>query len=96
MIHSGTPQQVDTFVHRSGRTARAGRSGVNVVMFTPRDRGHHDDLKQLQKVGWESSVNRVCWDALLCEHPVYHVQVLHISAVWCFLFTTIVMRAPGW
>ena len=50
MIHSGTPREKDAFVHRSGRTARAGRSGVNVVMFSPRDRGHHDELKQLQSV----------------------------------------------
>ena len=27
----------DTYVHRSGRTGRAGRSGVAVTFYTPRE-----------------------------------------------------------
>jgi hypothetical protein len=32
-------KDVDTYVHRSGRTGRAGRSGVAVTFYTPRELG---------------------------------------------------------
>ncbi len=35
VIHYHVPRQADTFVHRSGRTARAGKSGLAVALVTP-------------------------------------------------------------
>jgi ATP-dependent RNA helicase RhlE len=32
------PQTVDNYLHRVGRTARAGRRGLVVNLVTPRDR----------------------------------------------------------
>ncbi|MEW6661940.1 MAG: DEAD/DEAH box helicase [Bacillota bacterium] len=34
------PQDVDSYVHRIGRTGRAGRSGVAATFVEPRERGH--------------------------------------------------------
>jgi ATP-dependent RNA helicase DeaD len=34
------PQDVDSYVHRIGRTGRAGRSGLAVTFVEPRERGH--------------------------------------------------------
>jgi ATP-dependent RNA helicase DeaD len=39
IIHYNLPDDPDTYVHRSGRTARAGRSGVSIALSTPREVG---------------------------------------------------------
>ncbi len=37
VIHYQLPEDAETYTHRSGRTARAGRSGISAVLATPRD-----------------------------------------------------------
>jgi len=37
IIHYNLPDDSDTYTHRSGRTARAGRSGVSIALITPRE-----------------------------------------------------------
>ena len=37
VIHYHLPDDPAVYTHRSGRTARAGKSGVSIVLFTPRD-----------------------------------------------------------
>jgi ATP-dependent RNA helicase DeaD len=39
IIHYNLPDDPDTYLHRSGRTARAGRSGVSIALSTPREVG---------------------------------------------------------
>ncbi|KAL6853206.1 P-loop containing nucleoside triphosphate hydrolase protein [Trichoderma novae-zelandiae] len=35
VLHYHVPRQADTYIHRSGRTARGGRSGVSVILCSP-------------------------------------------------------------
>ena len=37
IIHYNLPDDPETYTHRSGRTARAGRSGVSIALITPRE-----------------------------------------------------------
>jgi ATP-dependent RNA helicase DeaD len=37
VIHFQLPQDIESYTHRSGRTARAGKSGVSIAMLLPRD-----------------------------------------------------------
>ncbi|PIE53888.1 MAG: DEAD/DEAH box helicase [Dethiosulfovibrio peptidovorans] len=39
VIQIGLPDNLETFVHRSGRTGRAGQEGQNILVLTPRERG---------------------------------------------------------
>ena len=32
-LHAPPPQDVDSYIHRSGRTGRAGRAGVNILFY---------------------------------------------------------------
>jgi len=38
VIHHQLPEQVEYFTHRSGRTARAGKKGISLVLIEPRER----------------------------------------------------------
>ena len=37
VVHYDIPRDADSFLHRSGRTARAGKKGVAVALFTPQE-----------------------------------------------------------
>ncbi|CAK9252802.1 unnamed protein product [Sphagnum jensenii] len=39
VMHTGPPNDHDTYVHRSGRTGRAGRNGTSICLFTGNDEG---------------------------------------------------------
>ncbi|MGB1130469.1 MAG: helicase-related protein, partial [Haloferula sp.] len=38
VIHHQLPDQTEYYTHRSGRTARAGKKGMSLVLLDPRDR----------------------------------------------------------
>lgn len=40
VVHYELPQDPESFLHRSGRTGRAGRSGIAIAMFTRREIGY--------------------------------------------------------
>jgi ATP-dependent RNA helicase DeaD len=43
------PQDSDSYVHRIGRTGRAGRTGIAITFVTPREMGHHRMIEQATK-----------------------------------------------
>lgn len=38
VVHHQLPEQVDYYTHRSGRTARAGKKGISLVLIDPREK----------------------------------------------------------
>ncbi|WFD36026.1 RNA helicase [Malassezia cuniculi] len=59
VVHYQIPRSADTYVHRSGRTARAGKSGVSVALISP----------------GEQRLWRDIWRALERTDPVAPLQV---------------------
>ena len=50
VIHYQVPENIDTYVHRSGRTARLNESGKAYVLIGPKDQQRYSILcKELQK-----------------------------------------------
>lgn len=49
VIQTEPPREVESFIHRSGRTGRAGKSGVNVLMHSDRERGALQKIKAMNK-----------------------------------------------
>lgn len=39
VIQNSPPQDVESYIHRSGRTGRAGRTGICICFYQPRERG---------------------------------------------------------
>ena len=46
VLHHQLPDQTEYYTHRSGRTARAGKTGLSVALVDPRERSH---LSQIEK-----------------------------------------------
>lgn len=52
IINFELPQDLDFYIHRAGRTARAGSSGIAITIYEPSD---EDALNRLEKMGIEFS-----------------------------------------
>jgi ATP-dependent RNA helicase DDX21 len=46
----GPPKDVDTYIHRSGRTARAGRTGTCITFFSKRQQMLLDKIQREAKI----------------------------------------------
>ena len=40
VVHFDLPKDSESFLHRSGRTGRAGKSGTTIAMFRPNEAGY--------------------------------------------------------
>lgn len=50
IVQLGVPKDVDTYIHRSGRTARAGKSGVCITIYTRRQQMLLDRVERFAKI----------------------------------------------
>lgn len=53
VINFDIPKEIDTYVHRIGRTGRAGREGVALSFVTPRERARLRKIEQATKARME-------------------------------------------
>ena len=53
VIHYQLPDEIETYTHRSGRTARAGKFGISVSIITTRDKGKIRNIERLVKTKLE-------------------------------------------
>lgn len=49
VIQSEPPKEIDTYIHRAGRTARAGRSGICITLFSKNTEGLLTRIEQKAK-----------------------------------------------
>lgn len=49
VINYNLPEDVENYTHRTGRTARAGKSGIAVAIITPKDQGKIKDIERIIK-----------------------------------------------
>ncbi|MBI9058811.1 MAG: DEAD/DEAH box helicase [Labilibaculum sp.] len=70
VIHYNLPDELEFYTHRSGRTARAGRSGVSIALVTPRDERKVKDLSRKLKVDFAQV--KVPVGEEVCERQLLH------------------------
>jgi ATP-dependent RNA helicase DeaD len=46
VVHYELPDQVEYYTHRSGRTARAGKKGLSLIIISPKDIGKIKDIER--------------------------------------------------
>jgi len=46
VIQTSPPQDVDAYIHRAGRTGRAGKGGVSVILYTREEQRGIDDVER--------------------------------------------------
>lgn len=51
VIHANLPRNSDTLIHRSGRTGRAGKSGLSIILFSP------SNIRSYNRIVDQSKIN---------------------------------------
>lgn len=46
VVHFHLPRAADTYIHRSGRTARAGQSGLSLILLSPGEKSRWNSLRR--------------------------------------------------
>jgi len=69
IINYNFPDEADTYTHRSGRTARAGKSGVSIVLMNTRERGKLSEVEH--KAGIRFQSEKVPTGYAICEKQLY-------------------------
>ena len=53
IINYNLPDDPEVYVHRSGRTGRAGKNGLSIVFISNKEYKQLDDIKRLSKISFE-------------------------------------------
>jgi ATP-dependent RNA helicase DeaD len=76
VINYNLPEDIESYTHRSGRTARAGRSGMSIAIVTPKDSGKIKDIERIINKKFEKAPIPNGVD--VCEKQLFHlVKKLH-------------------
>jgi ATP-dependent RNA helicase DeaD len=76
VINYNLPEDIESYTHRSGRTARAGRSGMSIAIVTPKDSGKIKDIERIINKKFEKAP--IPNGAEVCEKQLFHlVKKLH-------------------
>ncbi|MBP7821384.1 MAG: DEAD/DEAH box helicase [Saprospiraceae bacterium] len=71
VIHYSLPDDIENYTHRSGRTARAGKTGYSVSIITRRDVEKIERLERKLKTTFE--LLRVPTGIEVCEKQLFHM-----------------------
>ncbi len=71
VIHYGLPDDIESYTHRSGRTARAGKTGLSIAICHSRERGRLRDIERIIR----STIERVKMPSgeEICEKQLYNL-----------------------
>jgi len=68
VVHYNLPEDTESYTHRSGRTARAGKHGISLAIVTPREM---DKIRQIErKIGSQFAQTPVPTGIEVCEQQL--------------------------
>lgn len=69
VINYNFPDEAETYTHRSGRTARAGKSGISIILMNTRERRKLAEVER--RTGIKSTYAKVPGGYAICEKQLY-------------------------
>lgn len=55
VINYGLPDDIESYTHRSGRTGRAGKTGISIAIINLREKGKMREIERIIKKKFEVS-----------------------------------------
>ena len=79
VINYNLPEDIESYTHRSGRTARAGKLGVSIAFVTPKDNYKLKDIERI--IGKSFKRANVPTGVEVCEKQLFHLvnKIHHIT-----------------
>ncbi|MCB9262852.1 MAG: DEAD/DEAH box helicase [Flavobacteriales bacterium] len=68
VINYNLPDELETYIHRSGRTARAGKKGESIALVTSRDKSSIKILER--KIGKQFEIKRIPTGEEICDRQL--------------------------
>jgi ATP-dependent RNA helicase DeaD len=98
IINYQPPMESDLYIHRSGRTGRAGKSGVSITIVNAREM---PQLKAMEKrLGREISLAKVPTGREICEKQLYNLidnmQAIEVDDEQIDSFLEVVYKKLSW
>jgi ATP-dependent RNA helicase DeaD len=76
VINYNLPEEAENYTHRSGRTGRAGKTGIAIAIVTPREAGKIREIERIIQTTFTKA--NVPDGAAVCEKQLFHlVSKLH-------------------
>ena len=76
VINYNLPEDAENYTHRSGRTARAGKSGISIAIVTPKEAFKIRDIERIMQATFTKAIIPTGVD--VCEKQLFHlVNKLH-------------------
>ena len=70
VINYGLPDDIETYTHRSGRTGRAGKSGISIAIVHTREKGKMRDIERIINKKFEKA--NVPTGVEICEKQLFN------------------------
>ena len=71
VINYGLPDDIETYTHRSGRTGRAGKSGISIAIVHTREKGRMRDIERIINKKFEKG--NVPTGVEICEKQLFNL-----------------------
>lgn len=72
VIHYALPEEPEIYTHRSGRTARAGKSGTSIAICHIREKGRLKNIEKIASLSFEQI--KVPSGQEICEKQLFHLS----------------------
>jgi ATP-dependent RNA helicase DeaD len=80
VIHYSLPTDVESYTHRSGRTARAGKTGISLSVITPSDKKRIPEIERQANIKMERYMLPTSTDMLKVRMSSFTDQILAAEA----------------
>lgn len=98
VINYGLPDDISTYTHRSGRTGRAGKTGVSVAIIHSREKSRLREIEK--KIGKQFEYNEVPSPQYIIEKQLYNladrIEKVEVNEVEINKYLPGVMKKLGW